>query len=113
MARVTADGSLDPTFGNGGLVIRYDGPDAATSNRVVASLEANQFLLREVDMGSPDTEYIARYNPDGSRDEGFGDAGRTQVATDSGRLLPIDHLRGRVVQYNDNDGVITIARYWL
>ncbi len=112
LARVRPDGTLDPTFGNAGLVTRFDTIDAATSNSAVAPLGANQFLLREVDRGTP-AEYLARYNPDGSRDAVFGDAGRAQVAIGSLRKLPIDQRRGRVVQCSENDGVITITRYWL
>lgn len=57
---------------------------------------------------------MVRYNPDGSTDADFGDAGRVKiVSANYRRTLPVDHVRGRVVEYNDHDGVITITRYWL
>lgn len=46
-ARVTEDGSLDPTFGSGGVLTRFLAPDTDTSNIVGAGLEADQFILAE------------------------------------------------------------------
>ncbi|MEW6130018.1 MAG: hypothetical protein AB1757_23485 [Acidobacteriota bacterium] len=79
LARFNADGSLDTTFGNSGLVVtdffgNVDGAFAADilpSGKIVAAGTA----LRNSDRDSADFALI-RYNPDGSLDNSFGINGK-------------------------------------
>jgi uncharacterized delta-60 repeat protein len=71
LARFAADGTLDPTFGTGGLVTTSLGPGPGIGNavaiqpdgRIVVAGRAGGALL------------LARYEPDGSLDHSFGTEG--------------------------------------
>ena len=94
LARYNSDGTLDSTFGTGGMVLT----DFAGRQDVIRAL-----LLQPADnkiIAAGFTGYtghfdfaLARYNPDGSLDPTFGVAGK--VVTDFGR---VDQGRGAVLQ---------------
>lgn len=78
LARYLPNGTLDASFGNGGLVIT-DFPDSWEAHAYSVSLQADGKLLLAGD-SEPDYWYqelfaLARYNPDGSLDASFGDGG--------------------------------------
>lgn len=70
--RYNLDGSLDSTFGHGGIVGPTLAPDAAIAVQPDGKIVA---------VGSSGNIVVARYNPDGSPDAGFGWGG--QVITSS------------------------------
>lgn len=80
VARYDADGTLDPTFGNGGVVVTTDGfPGTAYTVR----LQPDGKLLAG-GTGTPDAYgdrpmLVSRYDVDGSLDPTFGDGGRVNV----------------------------------
>ncbi|MEO6688256.1 MAG: hypothetical protein ABIS07_08145 [Dokdonella sp.] len=83
LARYTANGVLDPSFGNAGLVTTAIGPsdDYAYAlalmpwGRLVAAGSAR------VTVGQSDTALaVAAYNTDGSLDHYFGDAGKRMIS---------------------------------
>jgi uncharacterized delta-60 repeat protein len=76
LARYNSDGSLDNTFGNGGLVTNHFG-DAFSGNS--SNAIAIDSLGRIVVAGFGGGVALARYNPDGSLDNTFGEP--TPVAT--------------------------------
>ncbi len=76
IARYNVDGTLDNTFGTNGKVIQYwaglyDGLDA------IALLPDGKFLVAGT--AEEITRVVARYNVDGTLDDTFGDAGKTQI----------------------------------
>jgi uncharacterized delta-60 repeat protein len=97
LARYEPDGSLDPTFGEGGLVIGdfVHGPDIGydlavqPDGRIVVVGRAADAIL------------LARYEPDGSPDLGFGRGGRTitdaTAGDDMGRGVAIEADGGIIV----------------
>ena len=102
LARLTFDGQLDPTFGNGGVVVTDVDP-------AVRSEQVHDVVLQ------PDGKIIVggvvraafalvRYNPDGSLDQSFGNGGivRNNVVGDqlNGLLLQPD---GKVIALGDSD----------
>jgi uncharacterized delta-60 repeat protein len=76
--RFLSDGTLDPTFGSGGIVIHDLAPgDADESQRLVPLPNGQFFVVGQVNVPGPLSEEIAvaRYNADGSIDTTFGSGG--------------------------------------
>lgn len=83
VARYTAEGGLDPSFGTGGTVITRFGISAAESSTAYdLALQADGRIVAagiaydERDFGFA----VVRYNPDGSFDTGFGTGGKVVTA---------------------------------
>jgi uncharacterized delta-60 repeat protein len=71
-------GTLDPTFGTGGIVLTGLGADA-NGNQIPASpaavaLQANGDIVVAVGFGGPDSGLV-RFLPNGARDAAFGNGG--------------------------------------
>lgn len=84
VARYLADGAPDSSFGSHGTVVTYFGDDALTSDAhaTAAATTPDQGLIIVGWIGNQVTGdlAVARYEPDGSLDPGFGDGGRLVVA---------------------------------
>ena len=86
LARYNPNGSLDTTFGDGGLVITTFNSQGAFASALAIQpdgkiLAAGTKYIHFSSDDSSDTDFaIARYNSDGSRDTTFGTGG--EVATD-------------------------------
>jgi uncharacterized delta-60 repeat protein len=78
-ARYLANGDLDSSFGAHGRVVTYFGDDPAASDAhaTAAATTADQGLIIAGRVGQ--ATGVARYEPDGSLDPGFGDGGRLLV----------------------------------
>ncbi len=100
LARYTADGQLDPTFGSGGLASAdFGGADVAYD---VAVLPDGKLLVA----GSPT---LARFNPDGSLDPSFGiDGSATSGFTARSVALQPD---GRIVVAGSLNDAFALARF--
>src|SRR5262245_39694853 len=83
LARYTADGTLDPSFGDGGGVYTEFG-EFQGSGAWAAALQPDGGLVVAGFGRHPekfhDTFAVARYLPDGSLDPSFGDEGRVLTA---------------------------------
>jgi|GEM_PF-3521177 len=121
LARLTANGALDPSFGIGGVVALNT---ASTTYGAAAMLVSSddQILITGTTGGtfSPDRElFLARYTSEGALDPLFGDAGYTLVdlpyrengqsivPTSDGRIM----VCGRS-QESGASGYILLARFW-
>lgn len=84
LARHERDGSMDSTFGDGGVVITRFGTrsaayDAAIDDRgrIVAVGTTGRDVYTGTSLYDPGTEFaLARYGPDGALDPAFGSAGK-------------------------------------
>jgi uncharacterized delta-60 repeat protein len=84
LERLNSDGSLDTTFGTGGVV---DGPSSgsSSSNSIRIRALAIQTNGKLVAAGSfPNGFALARYNPDGSLDATFGTGGQVSTVINGG-----------------------------
>ncbi|MBL8267956.1 Calx-beta domain-containing protein [Steroidobacter sp.] len=73
VARVTADGQFDPTFGSAGRIIVNGGP-------ITLSLDPDgKVLVAGESFEQSDIAWAARYNSDGSPDVTFGLRGRSRL----------------------------------
>jgi uncharacterized delta-60 repeat protein len=106
LIRYNPDGALDRTFGSGGTVLEYFGrynlayglaiqPDG----KILAAGYQQNGLAPGPDFSV--TPLIVKYNPDGSRDSGFGNAGVAAV-----NLGGVDSARSLAIQ---PDGKILLA----
>ena len=112
LARYNPDGSLDSTFGTGGIVIT----DISGSG---SEDEANAVVLqggKVVVVGTSDDDFaVARYNPDGSLDTSFDTDGR--VTTDVSGTGSFDVAsavalqEGKIVVVGTSEADFAVARY--
>lgn len=81
LARMSATGSLDPTFGSGGLVsVVVQAPGSDEVSRVVAQADGRLVCLGGT-TGTPSEQprSLIRFNANGSLDSTFGVAGRVRL----------------------------------
>src|SRR5687767_14705361 len=79
---LAADGSLDPTFGSGGIVTTDFG-SGADQGYAVALQPDGKIVVAGMSLGAINTDFaLARYNSDGSLDTTFDTDG--MVMTDLG-----------------------------
>ena len=82
VARFNADGSLDQEFGSGGAVVTTFGDPFAEGNDVVLQPDGKIVVVGVSGAGdySELNDFaVARYNPDGSLDQGFGNGGQLKT----------------------------------
>jgi uncharacterized delta-60 repeat protein len=120
LARYNSDGSLDISFGNGGIVTtdvsrgeRYDWANAVAIDGVGRIVVAGYTST----IHSPSMSYpsmaLARYDSDGFLDGTFGDGGIVITDIYSRSLvigMAIDNL-GRIVTAGSSNSAFTLARY--
>ena len=82
LARYDSDGSLDPTFGTGGLVSSVLGPGQGSVMGAMLQNDGRIIVAGNSYATSPFRSALARFNPDGSADPTFGSGG--EVLSDLG-----------------------------
>ena len=101
IARFNSDGSLDTTFGSGGIVVtpfNISTNPAENANGYYASvavqpdgkiIAAGNSTTNSIYIGLFSDVVMARYNADGSLDANFGNGGKVFTQTDTGRQRSI------------------------
>ena len=111
VARYTAAGTLDAGFGNGGVVTTGFGGSFDQAWGV--TLQPDGKLVVVGTGGANSDILVARYNPDGSLDSGFGSGGK--VATDFGSfdqaLEAVVAADGKITVGGRSGGEFALARY--
>ena len=101
LVRYNTDGSLDPSFGNGGIVTTvlgggtFEGSDLDAVDALAIQIDGKILAAGEVldaQLQSVDVVVI-RYNPDGSIDTAFGNGGKVVTRTGS-----LNYPKGIAVQ---------------
>ncbi|HEU4729192.1 MAG TPA: hypothetical protein VFT22_14915, partial [Kofleriaceae bacterium] len=120
LARYTASGALDATFGTGGKVTTSFGNDADTARALVVQADGKIVAGGDTSQGSATgVDFaLARYTTSGALDAGFGTGGkvitamRTAAATDSINAVVLEQVDGeaRIVAAG-GDGDFALARY--
>ncbi|HKY75020.1 MAG TPA: hypothetical protein VJS45_02695, partial [Acidimicrobiia bacterium] len=116
LVRYDVDGSLDDTFGTGGIVI--SGLDSSTG-AVLARLDDGRLLAGGTGAGGGGGFGLARYRPDGSLDTTFGSAGTVRTtlpgysAIPSGLLVELDGtlVMNGLAYLGQNSRGVALARY--
>jgi uncharacterized delta-60 repeat protein len=117
LARLMADGSLDPSFGNGGLVIAGD-PSADERAASIAVTDDGAIVIAG-DSGDTGRDFLVRrFLGDGSPDLGFGQEGVviTPITSGDDRVEDVAVVPGGGVlvvgnAFNDGASVPVVARY--
>lgn len=113
LARYNPDGSLDPTFGNGGKVITgFVDQFSQTSGRLHALALQPDGKIVAAGTAFPDGQFpgthiaLARYNSDGSLDPTFDDDGKVTTHFEFGNITEIERAFAVAIQ---PDGKIVTA----
>jgi uncharacterized delta-60 repeat protein len=107
LARYAADGTLDPSFGDGGRVTT-----AAGSGRALARQTDGKYVVAgEGTVGGAPAFALARYTADGTLDPEFGNGGVTTTAGGRAAALVIQPDRNLVVAGTTVTDAFTVARY--
>jgi uncharacterized delta-60 repeat protein len=81
VARYTTGGTLDTSFGTGGEVITPIGPSGSTLRAAAVAIDSpGRIIVGGAVQGSSGVPALARYNPDGTLDTGFGVGGVQTVS---------------------------------
>jgi len=76
VVRFNADGTLDTTFGTGGMVVTDLGSQSDGAYAVAVQPDGKIVVAGQTDSPSTSTDFaVVRYNSDGSLDSGFGSSG--------------------------------------
>ena len=102
LARYTADGALDDSFGNGGMVTTASSEGIVA--RAVLLLPGGEVVAAGYDRGANERFVLARYTHYGALDRGFGNGGRVFTHVRSGD----DRAYAMALQ---PDGKILLAGY--
>jgi uncharacterized delta-60 repeat protein len=95
LVRLRLDGSLDPTFGDGGRVIlKFGEGERSISSNALALQPDGKILLSSGASGGLASAEVVRLTPDGSLDPTFGDGGEILVPFASALIVQGD---GRIV----------------
>jgi len=111
VARYNTDGSLDVSFGTGGLVITDIGGGFA-GGRAVALQKDGKIVVAGI--GGDEDFVVARYNTDGSLDTTFGTGGLVTTdfgGIDTGFALALQKDGKIVVTGTSNNEDFAVARY--
>lgn len=109
IARYLPDGSLDPTFGNGGRVTTAVGSNEDVINAIALQPDGKIVVAGSYFNGIGGDFSIARYNPDGSVDDNFGTLGFMYVdywKFDEARAIALQPDGRIVIAGRISDGLI-------
>jgi uncharacterized delta-60 repeat protein len=118
LARYNTDGSLDPTFGVGGIVATPIGPSDDFANALVLQTDGKLVAAGGSYNNGPAEVALARYNADGTLDSTFGVAGT--VSTPIGGMFEqaqavVQQPDGKLVaagfSINDVEEDMALVRY--
>ena len=118
LARYTAAGALDTSFGSGGKVITPFGSSTGFANAVALQPDGKIVVAGYCSNGSDNDFCLARYTPLGALDTGFGSGGKVITAmgigNDSAAAVALQP-DGKIVLagtcYNGSNDDFCLARY--
>jgi uncharacterized delta-60 repeat protein len=112
MARFNPDASLDAGFGEGGVVYT-NFPSSPGDGALDITLQQDGKIIAAGATSLGDFA-LARYHPDGSLDEGFGDAGlvTTDFGAGEGAVAVALQPDGKIVAAGYAEGGVAMARYF-
>jgi uncharacterized delta-60 repeat protein len=115
IVRYQSDGSLDPSFGSGGVTIAPVGGAGFEANGLALDAQGRALVIGKAEFGSHSEFVLARFREDGLLDPGFGGGGIVTAAVGTGsasaEALTIDPA-GRIVGAGwASNGDFALARF--
>lgn len=120
LSRTLPDGTPDPTFGTNGVVqttFPNEGYVTADGANALALQPDGKIVVAGIIAGVPGDNYqdwgIARYNPDGTLDSGFGNGGFVRISFPGDGAWPYDVAvlsNGEILVAGNGSGGYTVAR---
>lgn len=118
LVRYRTDGSLDASFGTGGIVTTAVGSSNAWCNAVAIQTDGKIVAAGYARVGTHNAFALVRYNSDGSLDESFGTTGivTTAIGLTSAMCYAVALQQdGKIIasgdSYNGSNDDITMVRY--
>ncbi|MGZ6527027.1 MAG: delta-60 repeat domain-containing protein [Actinomycetota bacterium] len=112
LVRYNPGGSLDATFGSGGIVTTAIGPRASQANAIVVQTDGKIVLAGfSYDAYGFAVFTVARYKPDGSLDVTFGSGGIVKTAGISQADAMALQIDGKIVVAGYNYEAFALVRY--
>lgn len=96
LARVTPRGTLDTSFGAGGIVTSNFNAQAAAATVVSLAIQSDGKIVAAAN-GIPSRFAVGRFNPNGSVDTTFGTSGFAHIGNAGGALLLALQSDGKIV----------------
>jgi len=84
VAKYLLDGSLDASFGTGGIVIKDLGSGSDKAYAIVIQSDGKFVVAGQKELGSESDFALLRYNADGTLDSSFGASGEVNTSISSG-----------------------------
>lgn len=115
LVRYKSNGTLDSTFGTGGIVITAFGSAADNGYSVVIQIDGKIVVVGSTKNGTPTHFALVRYNSDGTLDNTFGTSGKviTPVGIyyfDSAYSVAIQS-DGKIVVSGTSDNIFALVRF--
>ena len=113
LARYNADGSLDVTFGSGGLVTTDFAGRADSAYALVVQSNGKLLLAGRAHNGTDYDFAVARYNADGSLDTSFSADGLVTIdlgGSEQARTMAVQ-TDGKILLTGDSNGDFAVVRY--
>lgn len=120
VAKFTANGLPDTSFGGDGKVAVHPGPGTADHNPADAIVQPDGKILvagRISEFPGPDNTVLSRFNADGTLDSGFGGGGVGYIETsfdpadDRGQHITLSEDGSILLAVRDNSNNSTIVKY--
>ena len=113
VARYNSNGTLDTTFGNGGFREVNFGTDSWDHGRdVVLQADGKIILVGIAEINSPyDSFAVARFNPDGSLDQSFGNGGKVVMINQGDLEAAVLQSDGKLIALGDNSASFKLLRF--
>lgn len=117
MARYNTDGTLDTSFGTGGLATTMISDSSAIARQIHIQADGRIIVTGDTySITSRSQEFaLARYNPDGSLDSGFGNSGRVYTPvgnrTQDFAYASTIQADGKIVLAGASDNELALVRY--
>src|SRR5213076_1055916 len=93
LVRYQPDGSLDPSFGTGGIVSTDLGA-AGQGNAAAVQPDGRIVVVGQSTSGAITTTVLVRYNPDGTLDPSFGSGGIVSIDLGANAVATAVALQG-------------------
>ena len=113
VARYNSNGTLDTTFGNGGFrEVNFGNLSWDHGRDAVLQADGKIILVGIAEINTPyDSFAVARFNPDGSLDQSFGNGGKVVMVNQGDLEAAVLQSDGKLIALGDNSASFKLLRF--